>query len=172
MSEQQRIVEAYKRRRQQARTGFYIYENLAHLCRIQERHRETLKLLGSSGFHSLSECRLLVVGCGDGNMLRQFLGWGVSPGNLAGIELCPEPVGYARRLHPNLDIRCGSATSLPWPDASFDLVCQHTVFTSILDPLMKEAIAEEIGRVLCSGGAVLWYDFMYNNPPQPGCTRH
>jgi len=47
------------------------------------------------------------------------------------------------------------------------LVCQHTVFTSILDPTIKQQIAAEMARVLRPGGAVLWYDFMYNNPRNP-----
>ena len=100
-------------------------------------------------------------------MLRQFIQWGASPENLAGIELRPEPVLKAQRTSPNLDIRCGSAVQLPWPDRFFDLVCQHTVFTSILDKAMKKKIAMEMSRVLRPGGAVLWYDFMYNNPQNP-----
>ena len=100
-------------------------------------------------------------------MLRQFLQWGAMPERLAGIELRPEPVQRALCLNPNLDVRCGSAVELPWPDGSFDLVGQHTVFTSILDSSMKQQIASEMSRVLRLGGAVLWYDFMYDNPLNP-----
>jgi SAM-dependent methyltransferase len=49
----------------------------------------------------------------------------------------------------------------------FDLVCQHTVFTSILDPVLRQQIASEMARVLRPGGAVLWYDFLYDNPRNP-----
>jgi SAM-dependent methyltransferase len=86
---------------------------------------------------------------------------------LAGIELRPEPVAIARYLSPNIDVRCGNAAQIPWPDASFELVCQYTVFSSILDPQMRRQIAAEMNRVLRPGGAVLWYDFMYNNPRNP-----
>lgn len=167
--EQVRIVEAYARRgaRKAGSGEFFGHENVVHLLRIQERHRETLRLLAAYGFHPLSGMRILDVGCGDGNMLRQFLQWGAAPERLAGIELRPDPVQKARHFNPNLDVRCGSATELPWPDASFDLVCQHTALTSILDPAMKRQIATEMSRVLRPGGAVLWYDFMYNNPRNP-----
>lgn len=167
--EQQRIVQAYQSRQvqAQARVRFFEYEDLAHVCRIHERHRQTLRLLQVAGYHPLSNLDILDVGCGDGNMLRQFLQWGAVPERLAGIELRSEPVQKACYLNSNLDVRCGSATELPWPDASFDLVCQHTVFTSILDPEMKRQIAGEMNRVLRSGGAVLWYDFMYDNPRNP-----
>ena len=166
IEEHERILEAYQTRhaRAQARAGFFEYEDLAHVCRIDERHRETLRLLKLAGYHPMSNLHILDVGCGDGNMLRQFLQWGATPERLAGIELRPEPVQKALHLNPNLDVRCGSATELSWPDASFDLVCQHTVFTSILDSAMKQQIAAEMSRVLRPGGAVLWYDFMYNNP--------
>ena len=165
--ERQRILEAYQKRQAQAKAHFFDYEDLAHVCRIHERHRETLRLLQVTGYHPLSGLDILDVGCGDGNMLRQFLQWGAVPERLAGIELRPEPVRKAGHLNPNLDVRCGSATELPWPDESFDLVCQHTVFTSILDPVIKQQIAAEMGRVLRSGGAVLWYDFTYDNPRNP-----
>ena len=167
--EQQRILQAYQTRqaRMQSRTGFYGYENLVHLYRKQERYRATLCLLQAAGYHPLSNLDILDAGCGDGNMLRQFLQWGAVPERLAGIELRSEPVHKACHLSPNLDIRCGSATELPWSDARFDLVCQHTVFTSILDPVMRRQIAAEMGRVLCPGGAVLWYDFAYDNPRNP-----
>ena len=66
-----------------------------------------------------------------------------------------------------MDLRCGSATQLPWPDRSFDLVCQHTMFTSILDRGMREQAAAEMTRVLREGGGILWYDFAYDNPRNP-----
>jgi SAM-dependent methyltransferase len=100
-------------------------------------------------------------------MLRQFVQWGASPEKIVGIELRREPVQLALKLSPNLDIRSGSADQLPWREDFFDLVCQHTVFTSILDFTLKQKIASEINRVLRPGGAVLWYDFTYDNPQNP-----
>jgi SAM-dependent methyltransferase len=165
--EHQRILKAYDARRAWAEAGFFEYENPAHICRVYERYRETLLLLHRAGYHPLSNLSILDVGCGDGNMLREFLQWGAAPERLAGIELRPESVQKACHLNPNLDVRCGSATELPWPDASFDLACQHTVFTSVLDSAMKQQVAGEMSRVLRQGGAVLWYDFMYDNPRNP-----
>ena len=49
----------------------------------------------------------------------------------------------------------------------FDLVCQHTVFISILEDEIRTAAASELDRVPNHGGAVLWCDFMYNNAQNP-----
>ena len=167
--ENKRIREVYRKRDEKARRRetFFGYEDLAQLFRALQRYRVTLLLLKSQGFHPLSNSRILDVGCGDGNMLRQFLQWGAQPKNLGGIDLRPEPVAYALSLNPNLDIRYGSASELPWSDASFDLVCQHTVFTSVLDEKVRMMISAEMKRVVRENGMILWYDFFYNNPANP-----
>lgn len=176
--EVKRILDVYKERESHHQATFFVYEDLAQLFRAHERYRKTLLLLKKGGCHPLSDLRILDVGCGDGNMLRQFLQWGGMPENLSGIELRQEPVKYALDLNPNFDIRCASATQLPWPDSSFDLVCQHTVFSSILDWEMKQTIASEMLRVLKSNGTILWYDFWLNptNPQthgiRPGEIKH
>ncbi len=111
------------------------------------------------------------MGCGDGSLLRETLQWGIKLSNLAGIELRQDQVSIALERTPTIDVRCGSATSLPWPDATFDLVGAHTVFTSILDERMRDDVASEMRRVLKPGGAVLWYDFTFDNPRNPDVRR-
>jgi ubiquinone/menaquinone biosynthesis C-methylase UbiE len=66
-----------------------------------------------------------------------------------------------------LQVACGTASELPFPDHSFDLVSQFMLFTSVLDLRMRFQIAEEIDRVLAPGGRFLWYDFAFNNPANP-----
>jgi SAM-dependent methyltransferase len=166
LDERDRIQAAYDRLEAKSNQlgGLFGHRDFAHIARIHERYFATLSLLSQFGYRSLADLDILDVGCGDGPMLRQFIQWGASPARLAGIELRCEAADYARAVTPNVVIQCGSAETLPWPDVSFDLVCQHTVFTSIFDPRMKQSIAAEMVRVLRPGGAVLWYDFCYNNP--------
>jgi SAM-dependent methyltransferase len=168
-TEEKRILKAYERRadRKKVNSRFFCYNSLFHLYEKQERHRETLRLLERFSYTQLTDLRVLDVGCGNGNMLRQFLQWGALPENLAGIDLRQEQIAHARHYNPNIDTRCGSAVDLPWPDHSFELACLNTVFTSIMDVEMKRRIVAELVRVLQEGGAVLWYDFMYNNPWNP-----
>lgn len=163
-----RIRNAYRDMNQQLQREqhFFSFRDSAHVYRLQNRYRDALYLLLKVGVRDISGLRILDVGCGDGRMLREFLQWGAQPENLAGIDLRQEPVDQALRLSPNFDIRCASAIEIPWPDNSFDFVCQHTVFSSILDWEMKHKIAAEMLRVVRKTGLILWYDF-WLNPTNP-----
>jgi len=167
MDELTRIRETFRARDSSGRKRFFEFSGLDHVQRLHERYEMTLRMLHEAGYHPLSELRILDVGCGEGRMLRQFVDWGALPENIAGVDLSEERVEKARRLSPELDIRCGTGSELPWPDGSFDLVCQHTVFTSILEPELRQRVAREMIRVLRDGGGVLWYDFVFNNPSNP-----
>lgn len=68
---------------------------------------------------------------------------------------------------PAADLRTGDAVALPWEDTTFQLVVASTLFTSVLDNDVRRLIADEIVRVLVPGGALLWYDFAYDNPRNP-----
>jgi SAM-dependent methyltransferase len=146
---------------------FFGYENLAHAFAIYERQLQTLRMLKKAGYHPLDGLRILDVGCGEGELLRELLQRGAKPERLAGIELRHEAVEKVLSLNPNLEVRWGTAEILPWPGASFDLVFQHTVFTSVLNRLTRQRIAAEMSRVLKPAGAIVWYDFFYNNPWNP-----
>jgi SAM-dependent methyltransferase len=167
--EVERVRAAYDRRRERAAgtRGYFGFEGPAHVARVHERLARTLRLLSRHGFEPLGQTRVLDLGCGDGSLLRRFVEWGADPGRLAGIDVRQDAIDRARALCSALDLRVGTGTAVPWPDGSFELICQHTVFTSILDPAIRQAVASEMRRVLTPDGAVLWYDFMYDNPRNP-----
>jgi ubiquinone/menaquinone biosynthesis C-methylase UbiE len=107
------------------------------------------------------------IGCGAGSWLLEFAQWGADPAQMAGIDLDEGRIVRARRRLPSADLRSGDAHHLPWPDSSFDVVSQFTMFTSILSSPMKVRTAAEMMRVLKPGGAILWYDFRFNSPGNP-----
>ena len=173
MKELDRIQEVYQARNKNARKSFFGFEDLAHLYRIFGRYKETLLLLNKVGYENLSGLRILDIGCGDGRWLRQAIDWGGDPNLLAGVELLADQVEIAKRNNPLVDIREGSAHELPWDDDTFDIICQHTVFSSILDDELRNQVIAEIMRVLRPDGLILWYDFWLNptNPQTKGIRK-
>lgn len=105
---------------------------------------------------------VLDIGCGSGTRLSAFHDMGA--GELAGIDLMADRCALAHQNAPAAGIVRGSAHALPWPTWHFDLVSQFLVFTSILDPTLKQRVAQEMMRVLHPSGVIIWYDFRVNNP--------
>lgn len=178
MNEIDRIVGEYERRQKEIPRDYYSLENVANLFRRQSWERTVLRALSKARAFPLAERRILDVGCGSGQWLIDFESWGATRKNLAGIDLLPSRVRSARaRLAAfrdeggeesvGADIREGNAAALPWKDQAFDIVCQSTVFSSILDPGVRRAVAAEMARVLALEGAIVWYDFFVNNPRNP-----
>jgi len=162
-----RISAEYGRRARELPADFYSWSKPANLLLHQQTMRGCLRMLSRASLFPLNGSRVLDVGCGDGTWLLEFVQWGANPSTLCGIDLLPERQSRAKVRIPQADIRPGSASELPWPNEFFDLVTQFTVFTSILDPLLKQAVANEMVRVLRPGGAILWFDFRLNNPWNP-----
>lgn len=154
----------------------YLPTQPGELFILQERVRVLYRLLRAEALLPLHDKRVVEVGFGTGTWLAEFEAAGVRRENLAGMELSPERAAVARArfaalrdetgklIEPGPDLRIGDASDLPWPDNSFDLVLQSTVFTSILDFGMRQAIAAEMMRVTRPDGAILWYDFFVDNP--------
>jgi len=164
--EEVRIRAAYEKRRRLA--ARYSWFNPDYVFMKQQLERWLLWLLKRYGCTPLDKKQILDVGCGVGYYLREFVKWGARPEHIIGIDLLPDRIAEAKYLCPEaVKLQCGSATKLAFPDATFDLVLQITVFTSILDPGMKQQIAREMLRVVKRDGLILWYDYYINNPRNP-----
>jgi ubiquinone/menaquinone biosynthesis C-methylase UbiE len=129
-----------------------------------ERQHSVFNLLKNAGLIPLGKRRILDVGCGVGEELAGLLDWGAAPEQLFGVDLIPERIEAARQNYPGVSFQTSNAESIPFPNASFELILVYTVFSSILDPHMARNVAAEIHRVLTSKGVVVWYDFRMNNP--------
>jgi SAM-dependent methyltransferase len=133
----------------------------------EERGRAIRHVLEQNHFLPLTEKRILEIGCGGGQVLAEFLSWSAGVENLYGVDLLPERIESVRKQYPEIHIECANAEQLSFSEASFDLALFFTVFSSILDESMRKGVAGEARRVLKKGGAVLWYDFRYDNPGNP-----
>lgn len=173
--EVQRLTQVYQTYQTSATVqAQWTEHNRGNRAIIQERSRYLQGLLQTQGYWPLTQRRLLDIGCGAGRILGNFLAWGAQPHNLYGVDLLPDRIAAAQQAFPDLHFQQANAERIEFPASTFDLVLLFTVFTSILDLQMAHNVAAEVQRVLKPGGAVIWYDFRYNNPYNPhvrGMTR-
>lgn len=159
------VAERYARRKA---PGLYDPRRPEVCLARQERQRALVALLARHRPGPLAALDVLEVGCGHGDNLLELIQLGFDPARLAGNELLPDRAAAARaRLPAAVGLHAGDATTLPLPGASFDLVLQSTVFSSLLDDGFQQRLAERMWRWLRPGGAVLWYDFTWDNPRNP-----
>lgn len=90
---------------------------------------------------------VLEVGCGTGLLLRQIVKFARSA---KGVDLSPGMLEKARAR--GLDVVEGSATALPFPDASFDVACSFKVLPHVRE--IEKALAE-MARVVRPGGTIV-----------------
>ncbi len=134
---------------------------------LQERQRALLRVLAKRP-GGVADWRLTEVGCGAGGNLLELLRTGLLPAHLSGIELLPERYAMARALLPDsVTLLLGNAAEADIAAGSQDLLLQSTVFSSILSDEVQHAVAAAMWRWLKPGGAVLWCDFIIDNPRNP-----
>jgi len=164
LAERSRIQTEYQRRALSANNDLYEAWQPAARFMTEVRRLKAIEMLHEASVFPSETSQCLEVGFGSGGWLSEILSWGVPEGNLHGIEINPARAWRASEMYPNADLRIGDAVKLPWDSDSFKLVITSTLFTSVLDDKVRRLIADEIVRVLAPGGALLWYDFAFNNP--------
>ena len=124
----------------------------------QKQEQALVKLVNEFNL-PLVDMDILDAGCGTGSLLRLFAALGAQPSKLWGVDLMEERIEQALSLCPAaFHLETGELTTLPYCDASYDLVCQFTVFSSILDQEVRSQAASQMMRILRPGGWMLWYD--------------
>jgi ubiquinone/menaquinone biosynthesis C-methylase UbiE len=114
-------------------------EKFVHL---QDEHYLALKYILSqikiSGFSSV-----LDVGCGTGRAVAFFIEHNIP---VKGIEPVPAMIHHARKKNniPAKHFICGNGEYLPFPDDSFDAVCEFGVFHHLRNP---DTVLNEMIRV-------------------------
>lgn len=162
--DEERIRSVYAGRHAQNKGCLYSWWKPDVLMNLYRFQVEAAAILRKVGCEDLSNLRVLDVGCGSGNWLRQLRAWGARAANLHGIDLLPDRIALARALALEIDYRVGSGWQIPFEDGSMDLVTAHTVFSSILDSRARQRLAGELTRVLGAHGQVLVFDFRISRP--------
>lgn len=156
----QQIVETYHQRDRERER--YSLGELGNLFLLHSRERLLLKCLRQAGYYPLTDRWILDLGCGFGGELRRWIGYGMNPYQATGVDIVPSRLMEARFLSPNIAFLLADGGALPFRAESFDLVLMFTVLSSVPDTEYRQSIAREAWRVLKTGGAVVWYDFIWN----------
>jgi SAM-dependent methyltransferase len=95
-------------------------------------------------------------GCGPGRLIRHLPSLlGERAGRIAGADYNERTIAWCRSSLDGIDFELnGLMPPLPFPDASFDVVYNFSVFTHLSAPVQK-AWAKELHRVLRPGGIAL-----------------
>lgn len=163
-----RSVFAARDRSRETRSRWELF-NPACLHFVHERERFLLALLMRHGFDAerLESATVLSIGCGWGSELLDLVRYGAMPGRLMGLDLARDRLRRAKSRNPALALIEANAADVPFRDASFDLVFQFTLLTSVLETESRRKIAREILRVLSPNGMIVWYDFWPDSPSNP-----
>lgn len=166
------IERRYARRTEQGKGNLYDPLLPVNIALRQERERAMMVMLRRFlAGRPLQSLRILEIGCGNGRNLVDFINWGAKPENCVGNELLTDRVALARaNTLPATTILQGDASALDLPDGSFDIILQSTVFSSILDEGLRQAVAANMWRLLAPNGGIFWYDFTIDNPHNPDVT--
>jgi ubiquinone/menaquinone biosynthesis C-methylase UbiE len=133
---------------------------------LAQQYRAVADSMRSIGRLSLVNLRILDVGCGKGRFLRNCLDWGARPEHLHGVDVHADAIAEGLRRSPHIDLRVTEGIDLEFPDASFDLVTEFVVFSSIDDGDLRARLAEEMHRVLKPDGYVFCWDLPTTRTPR------
>ena len=131
--------------------------------------RRAYRLLLSAGDVRRGD-RVLDVGSGPGYFARMLAEAVGKEGSVVGVDAAPEMIDYANkqaRHLSNCSFQSGTAESLGFPDASFDMVASSLMMHHLPDEARLPAV-REMKRVLRPGGKLLLADFTI---PEHGAWR-
>ena len=111
---------------------------------------DTIELDGLPGLGRIDGKRIVVVGCGEGRVVRLV---GAAGARAVGVEANPKRLATARRTPPMADETYveGDGAALPFDDASADVVLYFGTLHHVADGGQVGAVAEA-ARVLALGG--------------------
>jgi 2-polyprenyl-3-methyl-5-hydroxy-6-metoxy-1,4-benzoquinol methylase len=105
------------------------------------------------GYTSSAGKSVLDIGCGNGYVLAQYAKYGA---RVSGIDLTQTALRLTRARFDlgglEVDLKQTDGDRIPYPDATFDIVCSMGVLHHIENP---RPMIEEIRRVLKPGGTVI-----------------
>lgn len=159
MSLEEQIISQYSKRN----INSNLYAGGPYVDHVQKEIIETIGAFLNKEFKEFENLSLLEIGAGNGTNAEMFLNLGFKIQNICFNELLTERILAIKSNYPNNTVFEGNAIEIDI-DKKFDIIFQSTVFTSILNQVDREKLAEKMLNLLKPNGIILWYDFIYNNP--------
>jgi SAM-dependent methyltransferase len=128
-------------------------EVVAELCGEEHHIERTRALLG--GIKLRPGDRVLEVGCGSGEVIRELARIGPTRVSIVGVDSDPIAVSMAQRNTVDLEgvsLLRMDARALTFADATFDFACTSRVLLHVSNPAL---VLSEMARVLVPGGRLL-----------------
>lgn len=125
------------------------------LLRAEARHRNPWIAARIATRLGPRSCAVLDLGCGAGFLANDLAGRGH---RVVGLDASPESLAVAAAHDPTgrVHYELGDAHALPYPDASFDVVCAMDFLEHVEAP---ERVVAEAARVLAPGGLFFFHTF-------------
>ncbi len=117
--------------------------------------------------HDPASALVLDVGCGSGSDVYELIRLHYNPAKITGIDVLPDRILAAEALCPQIRFILGDASRMAFPDDSFDLVFESTMFATLPDDVLSAAIAREMLRVCRPGGYLMLVDWWTPKPGDP-----
>lgn len=159
MSLEEQIINQYSKRS----VNSNLYAGGHYVDHVQKEIKETIGAFLNQEFKKFENLSLLEIGAGNGTNAEIFLNIGFKIQHICFNELLPERISAIKSNYPNNTVFEGNAIEIDI-NKQFDVIFQSTVFTSILNKVDREKLAQKMLSLLNPNGIILWYDFIYNNP--------
>lgn len=105
----------------------------------------------------LTDAHILDIGIGTGALARRLAERGAM---ITGIDISQKMLDVCAEKYPAFDLRIGTFTQIPAPDAAFDGIIAGFAFHEVLIAERRVA-CDEMARVLKPGGYVCIVDIMF-----------
>jgi demethylmenaquinone methyltransferase/2-methoxy-6-polyprenyl-1,4-benzoquinol methylase len=110
------------------------------------------------------DLRILDLCCGTGDQLRYLKHAGYT--NLHGLDLDPGMIAYAKNKSSSIHFHEGDAANTKFESASFDVILISLALHD-KDQFLREAILNEIARLLKQDAFALAADFCFDDKSKP-----
>lgn len=160
--ESERLRSVYKSYRDPAHQRRWTLEHPTNRLMRAEAAARLKETLDREGI-APQDATVLDIGCGSGGSTIHWVDAGVCLESITGADILLERLVLAPdEMQEHLV--CAEGHRLPFKSASFDVVSVFTVFSSVLNRSIQDAIARQMERVLAPSGRIICYDLRLPNP--------